>query len=75
MQCVPPESRDRIFAKARAEWPTDFEMQKHTIERQVAVYNALGELRSHVNGAGFVESIFAFSNRSWPGGFEMELQT
>lgn len=75
MSSIPSEIRGRVLAKAIAEWPSDFEMQKHTIEKQVTAWFELQDLRACLGGNEFAAPIFVFAQNGWPGDFEMELHT
>lgn len=75
MSSIPTEIRDRVLSKARADWPTDFEMQKYTIEKQVEAYAELKGLRDRLGENEFAAPIFVFAENGWPDDFEMELHT
>jgi hypothetical protein len=75
MSMIPPEIRERVLAKARADWPDDFEMQKHTIETQVAAHAELVELRRTTGFERAINEIFAFAQCTWPDDYDMELHT
>lgn len=38
MSNIPPKVHAQILAKARTEWPDDFEMQKYVLDNQSEVY-------------------------------------
>lgn len=75
MSKIPESVRSRVKVKATSEWPGDFEMQKHTIEKQFAAFLELEMIKAKFRDNDFVEPILQFSARSWPDDFEMELHT
>jgi hypothetical protein len=75
MSHVPDAAKAQIRAKAAADWPDDFEMQKYTIEKQVEAYLEMEAFRIKFNTDEFVSPILAFASKNWPGDYEMELHT
>ncbi|WP_313055494.1 hypothetical protein [Pseudomonas lopnurensis] len=75
MKAIPENVKDRIKIKAAREWPSDFEMQQHTIEKQLEAYTELVGIKEKFNNHEFVSPIIEFSSSSWPDDYEMELYT
>lgn len=75
MKAIPEDVKGRIKIKAATEWPGDFEMQQHTIEKQLVAYIELEEIKDKFNADEFVSSIIEFASSSWPDDYEMELHT
>ncbi|MBP5987993.1 MAG: hypothetical protein KA538_12490 [Azonexus sp.] len=75
MTAIPEQVKERIRAKAQSDWPGDFEMQRHTIEKQVAAFRELEALKEKFASDEFIGQIFNFASSSWPDDYEMELHT
>ena len=75
MNTLPNDVKERIRTKAQSEWPSDFEMQRHTIEKQVEAFLELETFKEKFESDEFIGPILKFSNDNWPDDYEMELHT
>lgn len=72
---IPPDVHSRILAKAREEWPDDFEMQKYTLDKQTNAYIELNRFYSGLEPSDFVNGVFSSALAEWPDDYDMQLHT
>lgn len=75
MTQIPDDVRARVRAKASSDWPDDYEMQKHTLEKQFEAYIELESFRSKFATDEFITSVLSFAAANWPDDYEIELHT
>ena len=75
MSQIPEAVKASVKLKATTDWPGDFEMQKHTIEKQLSAFLELEVFREKFRDNDFIGPILKFAARNWPNDFEMELHT
>jgi hypothetical protein len=72
---IPANVHSRILVKVREEWPDDFEMQKHTLDKQVNSYIELGRFYADLEPSDFINGIFSSALAEWPDDYDMQLHT
>jgi hypothetical protein len=70
---LPAEVQTGIKAKALADWPTDYEMQLHSIEEQSRSFLEYSHLKNNTASNDLLEKLFGMADEKWSDDYVMRL--